>query len=310
MKVVTDIAKKLTDEGWTLQDFMLEQHKYHEHRRWSVESILDKYKDDPKAKNFSKEDKAALWHVLRGEATTQPGGLSIAVNAYELANEYSKSNKDAEVILRSLEAWLARYWLNEEGHHEVAFSRLADMAGIEKISNEELISHRQYFPMDKIGRKLVLQACVEIEVTVSYSHMVKNSENPLVREVFAAVQKDESQHRLYFISFAKALVDVGIVPHKDILSMAYTWIRPGGETYNTEREKFSKREGYVNWWENVDCNEKYSMSERQYKNDQIHRQKEISVFQMVKFVTGIDVKNLDELKKAYMDSLKRVSKVA
>lgn len=310
MKIVTNIVEKIQKENWKLRDFMLEQHKYHEYRRWSVEEILEKYKNVPEAKIFSDEDKAALWHVIRGESTTQPGGISIAVFANESANQYTTINREAELILRSLEGWLARYWLNEEGHHEVAFTRLADLAGIEKISNKELIQHRQYFPADKIGRKLILQACVEIEVTISYSHMVKNSKNPIVCEVFSAIEKDESQHRLYFISFAKALLDVGIIPLKDILSMAYSWIRPGGDAYNTERNSVSKRDGYINWWETVDNNPDYSMDERQYKNEKIHKQKEASVFQFIKFITGLEIKNLDELKNAYLSSLKKVEKAA
>lgn len=303
MKLVTNFLEKIIKEDWTLSDFLLSQHSYHEFRRWSVEAIIEKYKNDPKAEVFSDEDKAALWHVLRGEATTQPGGISIAVKASELANEYAKTNKRAEILFRALEAWLARHWLNEEAHHEVAFTRLANLAGIEKISNDELIQHKQYFPADKIGRKLVLQACVETEVTISYSHMVKNSTNPLVREIFYFAQKDESQHRLYFISFAKAFLELGIVPNKDILSMAYSWIRPHGDTYSTERGNLSQREGYINWWETVDSNDTYSMNKRQYKNTHIHKQKEMSVFQLVKYIIGIDISNVDELKRAYFKSL-------
>ena len=310
MKIITDLADKIQKDGWMLRDILLEQHKYHESRRWSVDEIIQKHNNNPEAHIFSVEDKAALWHVTRGEATTQPGGISIAVNANELANEYASSNKTAEVIFKALEAWLVRHWLNEEGHHEVGFSMLADMANIEKISDKELIQHKQFFPADKIGRKLILQACVEIEVTISYSHMVKNSKNPLIKEMFRAVQKDESQHRLYFISFAKALVDIGVVPVKDILSMAYSWVRSGGDTYNTERKNVPKRDGYINWWESVDSNSGYKMDEKQYKNNKIHKQKETSVFQLVRFITDIRVNNISDLKKAYLSSLKQTKKVA
>lgn len=310
MKVITDLAHKIDVEGWTLRDIMLEQHKYHESRRWSITDILEDYKNNPEAQIFSYADKAALWHVVQGEATTQPGGLTIATYAYDLAKKYSETNKTAEIICKSLEGWLARYWLNEEGHHEVAFSMLGDMAKIDKMTDKEIINHRQYFPADKIGRKLMLQACVETEVTISYANMVKTTKNPLVREVFKRVMQDESQHRLYFISFAKALVDIGIIPNKDILSMTYSWIRPGGDSYSTQREKISTRNEHINWWETVDHDDGYKLAESQYKNDSIQKQKDTSVYHMIKFTTGVEVNSIEELQKAYMSSLRTTSEPA
>lgn len=309
MNVITDLVNKIENEGWTLRDIMLSQHSYHESRRWSVDDILKKYQNNDEAYNFTKQDKAALWHTVQGETTTQPGGLTIAMYADKLSKEY-KNNPTVEIILKSLEAWLARYWLNEESHHEVAFSKLGDLAKVKYMTDEEIINHRQHFPDDKIGRKLMLQACVETEVTLSYSNMAKSTSNPLLKEVFTKIMQDEAQHRLYFISFAKALVDKNIVPEKDILSMIYSWIRPGGDTYSTERKEISKRDSYVNWWETVDHNNTYKLDEEQYKNKEMHDKKESSIFQMAKFTLGLDIKNVEELKQAYFYSLSSSKKSA
>lgn len=305
MKVITNLYNQIKNDGLTLRDIMLQQHIYHESRRWSINEILEKYKDNPAAKVFSKNDKAALWHTVQGEATTQPGGLTIATSAHELAEKYANINPNAEIIFKSLESWLARHWLNEEGHHEVAFSILGDLANVERMTDKQIIEHRQYFPADKIGRKLILQACVETEVSISYANMVKTTKNPLVKEVFQNVMKDEVQHRLYFISFAKALVEMGVVPIKDILSMTYSWIRPGGDTYSTQRENISERDDYVNWWETVDHDQEYALDDTQYKNESIQHQKNVSIFSIIKFTTGIEVNSIEELQKAYMSSLRK-----
>ncbi|MFV0133049.1 hypothetical protein ACLGIH_07390 [Streptomyces sp. HMX87] len=95
------------------------------------------------------------------------------------------------------------------------------MAGVDPIDEAEVIEHRGPFPTDNYARVCILQACVEIEACVSYGWQSRTSEDGLVRDVFLTIMKDEVQHRQYFASFAKALVESGVYPVKDVLSMAF-----------------------------------------------------------------------------------------
>ena len=170
MKILSDLAAKIQN-GMTLPEILRHQHHYHEYRRWSVFDILK----EGKLKDFDQRDRAAIWHFVRGEMTTQPAGVGISDCAQRLARELAKENKVASIVLQAAAAWVGRYWLEEEAHHEIAFHALMEMTGIEPVSAEEIDAHRGAFPDDNFVRKMMLQTCVEVEVVVTYSSMAKQA---------------------------------------------------------------------------------------------------------------------------------------
>jgi hypothetical protein len=302
MRIITNLVEEIRDNGLTLTGVMRIQHAYHESRRWSVTDMLK----GKELGTVSRRDKAILWQAARAEITTQPACIRLAVDGLKLANELEDKNKIGSIVAHSAAQWSARYWLEEEGHHEVAYGTVMEMAGLDPITEEEVIEHRGAFPTDNFARVCMLQACVEIEACVAYGEVAKTSENPLVKQIFAKITADESQHRAYFISFARALVESGAYPLKDILSMAYTWIRPkGGETHGSYREKQTKREGFVNWWQNMktDPEDELSMQEEQFRSEHLQEKKVRAVLSAVEEGTGFPLKTVEDLQKVYMQSL-------
>ncbi|MFE7515347.1 ferritin-like domain-containing protein [Streptomyces sp. NPDC057540] len=301
MLIMTDIVSELR-AGATISDVLRAQQSYHEYRRWSTDELFDGRRLDRPAP----EDRAALWHAARAELTTQPAGIRLAVDGVKLAHELRESNPLGADVLHIAAAWSARYWLEEEAHHEVSFGRLMEMAGVDPIGHDEVVDHRGPFPTDNYARVCVLQACVEIEACVSYGFVSRTTEDGLVRDVFHTVMKDEVQHRQYFVSFAKALVESGVYPIKDVLSMAYTWIRPdGGETYGSSREAQTDRQGYVNWWEHLrGGEEEFGLGDVALHEGSVHSRKLSSVFALVREATGIAVTSYEDLKRAYFASLR------
>ncbi|GAA3308548.1 hypothetical protein GCM10020295_70910 [Streptomyces cinereospinus] len=141
MLIMTDIVKELR-AGATLTDVLRAQHSYHEQRRWSSDEIFGRRR----LTNAGQTDKAALWHAARAELTTQPAGIRLAVDGVKLANEIRESNPLGSDVLHIAAAWSARYWLEEEAHHEISFGRLMEMTGIDPIEQEEVVECRAPSP--------------------------------------------------------------------------------------------------------------------------------------------------------------------
>jgi hypothetical protein len=298
MKIISDLVREL--ENNSISHILNEQQHYHEWRRWSVFDILTQYGDT----EFDENDRSALWHAARAEITTQPAGIRLAVDGVKEANKIKDSNPIGSKVLHIAAAWSARYWLEEEAHHEVAYGVLLEKAGLPPIGHDEVVEHRGFFPSDNYARVCMLQACVEIEATTTYGEVSKKSNNPLVRDIFKRIMKDEVQHRMYFVSFAKALIDAGVYPRKDIFSMAYMWIRPdGGETHGSKRVEQTKREGFVNWWEHVETDSDIALKDDQIRSRFLQDQKERSILAAVSNATGVQVDSIEDLKKAYFKSL-------
>ncbi|MFI0187046.1 hypothetical protein ACH4PW_05640 [Streptomyces sp. NPDC017082] len=301
MLIMTDIVKELRS-GATITEVLRAQQSYHEQRRWSSDQLFD----GRRLTRPGERDKAALWHAARAELTTQPAGIRLAVDGIKLARELSESNPLGSKVLHIAAAWSARYWLEEEAHHEVSFGRLMEMAGIDPIDETEVVEHRGAFPTDNYARVCVLQACVEIEACVSYQHAARTSQDELVHDVFHTIMKDEVQHRQYFASFAKALVESGVYPVKDVLSMAYTWIRPdSGETFGSARAAQTERQGFVNWWERIRTDDDaFALADDALHEGSVHARKLGSVFALVREITGIETRSYEDLKRAYFASLR------
>jgi hypothetical protein len=251
-------------------------------------------------------ERAALGHAARAELTTQPAGIRLAAAGVKLAGEVARENPLGATVLHAAAAWSARYWLEEEAHHEVAYGTLLEMIGDEPIPQEEVIEHRGFFPEDNYARVCVLQACVEIEASITYGEMAKTAHDPLIREVFLRIMRDEVQHRQYFTSFAQALVQAGVYPAKDVLAMAFTWIRPNaGETHGSKRARQTERDGFVNWWERVrtDGHDELALSDDQIRSTHLQAKKERSVLKVVAEATGQQYSSVDELRRGYFKSL-------
>ncbi|MBX3191032.1 MAG: hypothetical protein KF819_28810 [Labilithrix sp.] len=296
-----DLVRAIRDDKLTLTNILRAQQEYHEQRRWSVFDVLKTrrpHRIDPR-------DRAALWHAARAELTTQPAGIRLAVDGVKLANEIRSANPVGAIVLHAAAAWSARYWLEEEAHHEVAYGMLLEMLGDAPIPEDEVVEHRGFFPEDNYARVCVLQACVETEAAVTYGEMAKKAHDPLVRDVFLAIMRDEVQHRQYFASFAQALVDAEVYPAKDVLAMAFTWLRPNGETHGSKREKQSEREGFVNWWERVRTgdDDDLALHDEQIRSAQLQAKKERSILKVVAEATGQRYATVHELQRGYFRSL-------
>jgi hypothetical protein len=306
MRVMTDIVSAIERDGLTLTELLRQQHRYHEYRRWSVYEVLGR----SRLQRLHPEDKAALWHAARAELTTQPAGIRLAQAGVKLANELRHENPVGATVLHAAAAWSARYWLEEEAHHEVAYGLLLEMIGDDPIPQDEVIEHRGFFPDDNYLRVCMLQACVEIEATVSYGEIASTAHDPLVREIFGRITRDEVQHRQYFVSFAQALVQSGVFAAKDALAMAFTWVRPkGGETHGSARSQQTKREGYVNWWERVrnDEGDDHALKTDWIRSEYVQAKKTRLVLKAAEQATGVALDSFADLQRVYFRSLASTS---
>lgn len=304
MDIIDNIAEHV-EKGGNLKSLLRHQQSYHEARRWSTDNLFDRLSPE----KITNRDRAALWHAARAEITTQPAGLRLAVLGTRLANEFRDENPAAATVLDAAAAWSARYWLEEEAHHEVAFGKLMEAAGLPPIPEDDVVAHRQFFPDDNYLRVCLLQACVETEASVTYGEMAKTSQDPLVRELFLSIMRDEVQHRRYFIAFAKALVDTKAYPIKDAFSIVYTWLRPEhGETYGSKREKQTQHDGFVNWWEHLkDEDDQLALETGQIHSKHLQSKKQRSLMAALEAITGIKVRTFQELQKTYFEMLKNAS---
>jgi|GEM_PF-1688631 len=302
MRVMMDLVRAIENDGLTLPKMLRYQQEYHEWRRWSVFEILKRH---GKPKDIAPEDKAVLWHVARGELTTMPGGIGLAQTALRYAKEIEKENRTGAVVLHAAGAWISRYWLEEEAHHEVAYGTLLEEFCLDPIPEDEVIGHRGLFPTDNFLRNMMLQACVEVEVAVTYANQAKATKSPLIHDIFNQVMKDEVQHRQYFVSFAQALVDAKVYPAKDALAMAFTWLRPkGGELYGSKRDAQTPREGYVNWWETVRTHDHAdAVTDQQHYANELFEKKKTSILKAVHEATGQRYDTVEDLQRGYFKSL-------
>ena len=303
MQVMMDLVNAITNDGLTLSRILRNQQEYHEYRRWSVFEILKRYKSH----TIAPRDRAALWHVARGELTTMPGGIGLASTALRYAKEIERDNRTGAVVLHAIGAWISRYWLEEEAHHEVAYNTILDEMCGDAIPEDEVIEHRGLFPTDNFLRNMMLQACVEVEVGVTYHEQSRTTNDPLIRDVFGQILRDEIQHRQYYVAFSQALIDANVYPAKDALAMAFTWLRPkGGELFGSKRDHQTKRQGYVNWWETVrsdNPNDPNAVEMSQHYTPRLFALKSRSVLKAVSQATRQRYATLDELKTSYFKSL-------
>ena len=302
MRIIADLVAEIRNRKRSISDVLKAQQQYHEGRRWSVYDVIG----NARLTHVDDRDKAVLWHAARANLTSQPAGIRLAVDGMKLARELLESNRLGSDIAHIAAAWSARYWLEEEAHHEAAYGVLLEMAGLEPIAPDEVVLQRGFFPSDNYARVCMLQACAEIEATVMHGEIAKTSRDPVIREVFHRIMQDEVEHRQYFVSFAKGLLDSGVYPIKDVMHVAYTWIRPsGGESHGRKRVGQTSRDGFVNWQGYVlaDHSTGVAPPDDQMRSEPLRAKKVRSVLAAVQDATGIPLKSITELELAYFASL-------
>jgi len=188
----------------------------------------------------------------------------------------------------------SRYWNEEEAHHETVFIRLADATGMDRVADETFLQFRQVFPMDDMLRTLMLLAISEITAAVNYGQCQQVVQEPGLRRLFKQVAADEIQHRNYFVSFAKALVDSGEYHPKDAFAVAHLFLREDGEIQGSTRAALEDRREYVNWWDHIDTADGDFRPEAFQKKEQL-------VCGALKKITGIEVHSRDEVEDTWMD---------
>ncbi|GAB2596818.1 hypothetical protein GCM10027168_32020 [Streptomyces capparidis] len=287
--IITDLYDALTKREMSLVEVTWEQHRLHESRRWSVVDMLSAVDLD----RLTPLDRVLVWNAGRAELTTKPGADRLERQAEAEVRRWQEKNPTVAAIMEACGTW-SRYWNEEEAHHETVFIRLAQATGMEPISDETFIEFRQVFPDDDMLRTLVLLAISEITAAVNYGQCQHVIEDPGLRRIFKQVAADEIQHRNYFISFAKALVDSGEYHAKDAFAVAHLFLREDGEILGSSREHLERRGTHVNWWDTLDTGDTDFRPEALEKKEQL-------ICGALKKITGIEVHSREEVEDTWMD---------
>jgi hypothetical protein len=287
--IITDLFDALTRRGASLVDVAWEQHRLHESRRWSVMELLAGVDLD----RLTPLDRILVWNAGRAELTTKPGADRLERQAEAECRRWRDKNPAVAAIMEACGTW-SRYWNEEEAHHETVFNRLAEVSGMDRISDETFIDFRQVFPDDDMLRTLVLLAISEITAAVNYGQCQQVVEDPGLRRIFKQVAADEIQHRNYFVSFAKALVDSGEYHAKEAFAVAHLFLREDGELLGSARERLEDRGTHVNWWDHLDTGDSDFRPEALEKKEQL-------VCGALKKITGIEVHSREEVEDTWMD---------
>ncbi|MGY0061890.1 acyl-ACP desaturase [Streptomyces sp. LZ34] len=287
--ITTDLYDALTKRGMSLVDVTWEQQRLHESRRWSVVEMLEAVD----LASLTPLDRNLVWNAGRAELTTKPGADRLERQAEAEVRRWQDKNPTVASIMEACGTW-SRYWNEEEAHHETVFNRLADLSGMEPISDETFIQFRQVFPDDDMLRTLVLLAISEITAAVNYGQCQHVIEDPGLRRIFKQVAADEIQHRNYFVSFAKALVDSGEYPAKDAFAVAHLFLREEGELQGSARKQLEQRGSHVNWWDQLETGDSDFRPEALEKKEQL-------ICGALKKITGIEVHSREEVEDTWMD---------
>lgn len=287
--IITDLYDALTRRSMSLVEVTWEQHRLHESRRWSVVDMLAAVDLD----SLTPLDRTLVWNAGRAELTTKPGADRLERQADAECRRWQDKNPAVSAIMQACGTW-SRYWNEEEAHHETAFNRLAEVTGMAPISDETFIEFRQVFPDDDMLRTLVLLAISEITAAVNYGQCQHVVADPGLRRLFKQVAADEIQHRNYFVSFAKALVDSGEYHAKDAFAVAYLFLREDGEILGSARDRVEERGTHVNWWDHLEVGETDFRPEAVEKKEQL-------VCGALRKITGIEVHSRDEVEDTWMD---------
>jgi hypothetical protein len=291
--LVDDLWDAVTNRQMSLVQLTWEQQCLHEARRWSVVDLLSAI--DIGA--LTEVDRMIVWNAGRAELTTKPGADRLERQADAECRRWQASNPALASVMQACGTW-SRYWNEEEAHHETAFNRLAEVTGMEPITDETFLEFRQVFPDDDMLRTLTLLAISEITAAVNYGRAQLICADPGLRALFKQVAADEIMHRNYFIAFAKALVDSGEYPARHAFAVAHLFLREDGELGGAARSHREDRGTHVNWWDQLERPAEGGPEEFQAAAPE---RKETLVFTALRKITGIQVSSRDEVEDVWMD---------
>src|SRR6185503_15439459 len=96
--------------------------------------------------------------------------------------------------------------------------------------------------------------------------------------------------------------DAGVYPAKDVLALAFTWIRPkAGETHGAGRAHQTERQGFVNWWEHTRTDEGDELA---VAPQHLQATKERTILKVASLATRQDYGTFAELQRGYFQSLR------
>jgi hypothetical protein len=290
-RIITDLYEALTVRGMSLVDVTWEQQRLHESRRWSVIDMLAGIDLD----SLTPLDRMLVWNAGRAELTTKPGADRLERQADRECRRWQDKNPAVAAIMQACGTW-SRYWNEEEAHHETVFIRLADATGMDRVADETFLEFRQVFPDDDMLRTLTLLSISEITAAVNYGQCQHVVADQGLRRLFKQVAADEIQHRNYFISFAKALIDSGEYHAKDAFAVGHMFLREDGELLGSSREHVENRGAYVNWWDHIET------ADGDFRPEALEKKEQLVCGALTK-MTGIPVKSRDEVEDTWMDLL-------
>jgi hypothetical protein len=288
-EIPMDLYDAFARQGRSLIEVTWEQHRFHEHRRWSVVDMLAQIDGS----NLDESDRLHVWNAGRAELTTKPGADRVARLFDQECRRFQGVDDALANVMQACGTW-SRYWNEEEAHHETSFNRLSSMLGLERISDATFIEYRKIFPDDNALRTLTLLAISEITAAVNYAQASLLSRDPGLRALFKQVGADEIQHMTYFVSFARALVQSGKFHAKDALSVAHFFLREEGDLRGSRRPRVEARDTHVNWWDHVEFVEGVASPEALER-------KQTLVFSAVQKIAGVTVRSAAEVEEAWMD---------
>lgn len=286
--LVEDLYGVFSTHRMNLAEVTWHQHALHEWRRWNAVAMVDRVD----CGRLTKAEQTYVWNAGRAELTTKPGADRLARLSDEECRRWWPDDPALAAVMQACGTW-SRYWNEEEAHHEASFNRLAAMLDLAPIDDATFIRYRKIFPDDNMLRTLVLLAISEIVAATHYTGCARAARDPGLRALFRQVAADEIMHLQYFTSFAQALIRSGRYAPKDALSVAYLFLRDGGELYGSRREHLERRATHVNWWDTLVADDvAYPQT--------IGKQQKM-IFGLIHRVAGIDVSSVAELERTWME---------
>lgn len=289
--VIRDLYRAFKEEGRTLMDITWEQHRFHESRRWSAVELLSAVRLD----QVSEQERFVVWSAGRAEMTAKPSADRMSRLADRECRRFLEKDPAVASIIQSLGTW-TRYWDEEESHHEMGFSHLARMLGLEPVDDATVIEQRKVFPEDDLLRTVTMLSFSEGIAAVNYGQYGRRVKDPGLKALFKHVGADEVQHMQYFVSFAKALVDSGAYAMKECFAVAHFFLREGGELYGSSRGHVESRATHTNWWDHLE-----SVAGQAVVEPEMLERKRSLILHALKRITGISCASAEQVEDQWME---------